>query len=120
MPPEHELTFGGGLSETAISPVVMVAMILAIILILVLPRKYARVPLLFIVFLVPMGEQLVLGGVHLFVFRVVILFGCFRLICARFTSRATVFTGGLNSIDRTFFWCIICQAVAVILLFLKT
>ena len=116
MPPK---SFGGGVTETALSPIVVVAMILAIILILVLPRKYVIVPLILIAFLVPVGQVVVLGGVHLFVCRIVILFGCIRLLVAKMVSQDTIFAGGFNSIDRAFMWCTIIQGAAVILLVMQ-
>jgi len=119
MIPEHAKTFGGGATESAIHPIVLVAMILAIILLLVLPRKYAIVPLLFIAFLVPVGQVIILGGVHLFVLRIVILFGCMRLIFFKMTSQESLLAGGFNSVDHVFLWCVLCQGIASILLFLN-
>ncbi len=119
MIPEHAKTFGGGATESAMHPIVLVAMILAIILLLVLPRKYAIVPLLFIGFLVPVGQVIVLGGVHLFVLRIVILFGCMRLIFFKMTSDENLLAGGFNPVDGVFLWCILCQGIASFLLFLN-
>ncbi len=73
------LQYGGGLSESLLHPVVAVAMILAIILIFLLPRKYAAVPFLLVVFLTPLEQQLYIGGVHVFVMRILILAGCVRI-----------------------------------------
>lgn len=111
--------FGGGFTETTLSPIVAVAMILAIILILVLPRKYVIVPLILITFLVPGGQVVVLGGLHLFVGRIIIFFGCIRLLVTKMTSQDTIFAGGFNSIDQAFMWCTIVQAAAVILLVMQ-
>ena len=110
--------FGGGATETILHPIVLVAMILAIILILVLPRKYVVVPILFISFLVPVGQQVVVGGVHWFVFRIIILFGLLRLLRDK-ASRTHVLAGGFNTVDRAFMWCTIVQAVAIILRLLQ-
>jgi hypothetical protein len=116
LPPK---SFGGGVAETALSPIVVVVMILAIILILVLPRKYVIVPLILVTFLVPVGQVVVLGGVHLFVCRIIILFGCIRLLVTKMTSQDTIFAGGFNSVDRAFMWCTIIQGVSVILLVMQ-
>jgi hypothetical protein len=120
MPPEHGRAFGGGAIETTLSPVVVVAMIIAIILVLVLPRKYVIGPLFFMLFLVPISQQIVLGGVHLFVARIVILAGLIRMAMTRAPGEKSIFAGGFNSVDRAFFWCVLCQALAVIFLFLST
>jgi hypothetical protein len=120
MPPEHARSFGGGAAATSLSPIVLVAMIIAIILTLVLPRKYALVPVLSMLFAVPLGQQIVVGGVHLFVSRIIILFGFSRVLLTRLTKQKSVLVGGFNSIDRAFFWCTLVQACAVVLLFQTT
>jgi hypothetical protein len=120
MPPEHLRVFGGGASETLLDPVVAIAMIIAIILVLTLPKKYVIVPLFVMLFLVPLGEQMVVGGVHLYVFRIVILFGLFRMLLTKLAAGNTLFAGGFNSVDRAFLWCTVCQVLAVIVLFLST
>lgn len=117
MPPEHARSFGGGATATTLNPIVLAAMIVAVILILVLPRKYVIVPLFFVLFLVPISQQVFVGGVHLFVSRIVILFGLVRMFWTKTTSHGPILSGGLNSVDYTFFWCTICQGLAVILLF---
>ncbi len=71
--PEHEIRdyveptnirFGGGSAETMLHPVIAVVMLLATALIIVLPRKYAVVPLLVTAFLVPAGQVVVVAGIH--------------------------------------------------------
>jgi hypothetical protein len=57
--------YGGGINASIIHPAVLVAMILSIILILVLPRKFIVVPLLLMIFLAPWGQQIYVAGVHL-------------------------------------------------------
>ena len=117
MPPDHGRSFGGGAAATTLSPIVLVAMVVAVILILILPKKYVIVPLFFVLFLVPISQQVFVGGVHLFVSRIVILFGLFRMLWTKTTSHGSILSGGLNSIDYTFLGCAICQGLAVILLF---
>ena len=66
MPPEN-LRFGGGASETVLHPVVLVAMLIAITLIFLLPRKYVIWPFLCSAFLIPLGQSILVGGLHFFV-----------------------------------------------------
>lgn len=113
---QHETVFGGGATDTLLHPIVVVAMILAIILILVLPRKYAVMPLLLVTFTVPFGQQFVIAGLHLFVSRVLILAGWARLLATKAPSETGKFAGGFNTIDRAFLCTVACQATAVILL----
>jgi len=117
MPPSHEIVFGSGASQTLLHPIVAVATVVAIILILVLPRKYVAIPFLLVIFTAPMGQQVLLGSVHLYVPRVLILFGGVRLLAAKLSSDKQLLAGGVNSVDRAFFWGVICQTLAVLLLF---
>lgn len=95
MEPEN-LRFGGGASGTLLHPLVAVEMLIAILLILCLPRKYAIVPLLFAVFTIPLAQVVVLGGIHFTVLRILIITGLIR----RMTSKQARFPGGFNGIDQ--------------------
>jgi hypothetical protein len=116
MAPEN-LRFGGGVSETALHPVVLGAMLLAILLILVLPRRQVIVPFLLFTFLVPQGQQIYVGGVHWLVLRIVILAGCLRLLIDKFKTKGKLFPNGSNGIDRAFVVWALYAGLAPILLF---
>ncbi len=81
-------------------PFVAIEMLLAVILILCLSRKYAVVPLLLCTFTIPLGQVVVLAGVHFTVLRILILAGLLRWSVSRSSSQASIFTGDLKSIDR--------------------
>jgi hypothetical protein len=109
--------FGGGAAETMISPIVLAVMMITIILGFVLPRKYVIVPYLFTVFLTPMTQTVVIGGLHFFVIRILILAAWVRLIAAKFSSPGGLFGGRLNVLDKVFvFWAVI-RALAFVLRF---
>jgi hypothetical protein len=91
-------------------------MLLAMVLIVGLPRRQAIVPFLLSIFLLPMSNSVVLGGVHFFVPRLIIMVALTRVIPA-FGSSEGILSGGSNPIDRAFLWCAVCQAGAVVLLF---
>ena len=116
MAPEH-FQFGGGLHETLLHPIVLVAMLLSVALILFLPRKYVIVPVLFTSLIVPLGQQLVIGGFHLFVLRVIVLVGCLRMFWTAMTSPDEMVAGGFNSVDKAFTLWAIFRALATIILF---
>jgi hypothetical protein len=99
MEPEN-IRFGGGAAGTLLHPFVAAEMAIAIILILCLPRKYAVAPLLLATFTIPLGQVVVLAGIHFTVIRILILAGLVRWAVSRRTSPGGVFTGGFNSIDR--------------------
>jgi hypothetical protein len=71
---EH-LRFGGGSNASVLHPIVAAAMVIAVIILLVMPRKFLIAPLLAMSFLVPVGQQLVVGGFHVFILRIVLLAG---------------------------------------------
>lgn len=83
-------------------PLVLAAMLLAIFLIFLMPRKYVIVPLLFAGMLLPMGQVVVVGGVHFPVLRIVVLFAWVRLFRLKLSSRLGPLADRFNSIDRAF------------------
>lgn len=78
-----------------LNPLVAVWMLIAIVLILVLPRKQVITPFLLAVFTIPVGQVVVLGSLHFTVLRILILAGLVR----RASTRAK-FPGGFNPVDR--------------------
>lgn len=109
--------YGGGATESLLSPIVIVLTLLAIACVLAAPRKYVSLPLLWMVLLVPLGQQIYIAGVHLFVLRLVILFGLIRMSTSRKGADGQLLRGGLNGIDRAFLICVALQAAAVMLLY---
>jgi hypothetical protein len=96
MEPDN-IRFGGGSPFTVLHPLVAIAMAIAIILILCLPRKYALAPAFLALFLIPKGQVIVAAGLHFNVFRIIILAGLARLVVSR---RLSPLAGGFNFMDR--------------------
>jgi hypothetical protein len=109
-------TFGGGASDTVMHPVVVVTMVVAILCMLGLPRKYKIVPFLLALFLLPVGQQLYIGGVHLYVPRILVLVGMGLLVVAKAKSKTRIFPDGWNDLDKIFTCWAIFRSLAVILL----
>ena len=65
--------FGGGAADTILHPLVALGMLVAIVLILLLPRNKAITPFLIAFLTIPLGQVLVLGGVHFLMHQVLIL-----------------------------------------------
>jgi len=99
MEPGH-IRFGGGASESLVHPVVAVWMLIAIVLILTLPRKKAIVPFLLALLTIPFGQVVVLGGVHFTMMRILILAGLLRAAIFKATSSGRWFPTGFNRIDQ--------------------
>ena len=58
----QKIRFGGGSSVTMLHPVVAVAMVLAVVLILCLPRKYVIMPAFLALFFIPTDQVIVAWG----------------------------------------------------------
>jgi hypothetical protein len=115
MIPRHSIAFGGGAAESTMTPLGLAAMVIAIVLIFALPRKWAIVPFLLFTFLVPITGQFNIG-VHLFAHRIVVLCGCIRLL-SKSSSLHPVLAGGFTSIDKIFVAWALCRVTAFLLLY---
>ena len=82
MEPQH-FRFGGGAAETTLNPLVAVGMLIAIVLILTSPQKKGITPFLLACFTIPIGQVVVLGGLHFTVLRILIIAGLIRQVHAR-------------------------------------
>jgi hypothetical protein len=114
--PEH-LKFGGGFSGTLLHPIVLVALVISVILVLSLRRKYIMVPVLAMCFLVPVAQQFYVAGLHLLIARLVIIAGLIRLASAKSSPEDPRLGGGFNAIDKIFIFGSIYHVVAFLILF---
>jgi len=117
--PDYNNRFGAGVGSTVLHPLIAVAMVIACVLILVLPRKYAMIPFMLFVIFAPMGQQIYVAGVHVYADRVLILFGFVRIGITKLTSQEEIIPWKINSIDKLFVGCSIFGALATVLLFLE-
>jgi hypothetical protein len=92
--------FGGGAAGTVLHPLVAVAMLFAVVLILVLPRRKAIAPFLLAFFTIPVGQVLVLGGIHLLMHQILIFTVLGRMAAFRGTASERRFAGGFNALDK--------------------
>ena len=116
MQPEN-LRFGGGASDTVLHPIVLVAMLIAIALIFLLPRKYVIWPVLAVTFLIPLGQEILVGGLHFFVFRIIVLTVGVRMVATMFTSPDGVFGKRLGGLDLVFLLWALFRALAGVMVF---
>jgi hypothetical protein len=117
MPPSGNLRFGAGAASSFVHPFVLLLLLLTIVLMFLLPRKYVVVPFLLTIFLTPFGQQVYVGGVHLFVPRILILFGWMRIAWTKMSSRSEIASGGFTSTDKVFVLWAIFRATATYLEF---
>jgi hypothetical protein len=116
----QNLRFGGGVSATAFNPIVAVIVILVGLLICCLPRRKAVIPFLLASILIPRDQILVVAGLHFPLLRILIIFGMIRIFIIRGRGKWNVFSGGVNSVDKSLIFLSLTTAVASILLFHNT
>jgi hypothetical protein len=92
--------FGGGAAGTILHPLVAVGMLIAIVLILALPRKKAITPFLLAFFTIPLGQVLVVGGVHFLMHQILILTVLARMAAFKGSPSQKRFAGGFSALDR--------------------
>jgi hypothetical protein len=111
MEPEH-FRFGGGAAETMLTPAVALGMLIIIALILILSRNKVITPFLLGCFTIPLGQVVVLGGMHFTVLRILIIAGLIRRAISGGTSPPGKYPGGLNGVDRmVILWTISLQII---------
>ncbi len=115
MQPEN-LKFGGT-GAPVLHPLVLIAMVIAVLMILLLPRKYALVSVLVMAFLVPLAQQIYVGGLHVLVLRIVILAALIRSLFSAASSQGGRFPGGFGSLDKVFILWTFFHLVAFLFLF---
>jgi hypothetical protein len=113
----HKIMFGGGATGTIIHPLVLVAMLIAMALIFALPRKYVIAPLVIATFLIPLGQVFYVGGLHLFVFRLLTLAAFTRAIISNISRQKSIYSGGWNPLDTAFTSYIVITSLATIVRF---
>jgi hypothetical protein len=113
--PGHTPKFGGGFNETVLHPAVLILLLLALVLFFVLPRKYVIVPVLVSTFLIPLGQQFYVAGVHLFVHRILILVAFIRILAMKEPKQKQLYAGGWNSIDSAFTYYVVISAAATMM-----
>ena len=116
MQPEN-FRFGGGASETILHPIVLVAMLIAMALILLLPRKYVIWPVISAAFLIPLGQEILISGLHFSVYRIIILTVALRMLASMFLSLEGIFGDRLGTLDVVFLLWALLRAFAGVVVF---
>jgi len=106
----NQRDLGHGASGTVLHPLVALAMIVTLVLMLKRRRQYAIAPLLLCTFLVPRGQEIMLGGAHLYVHLILILVGFILVIKGKYR-----FAGGFNSLDKVFIVWACYRVLAVVI-----
>ncbi len=85
-----------------VSPMALLGLLVAVYLIWSLPRRFAVCPILAMVCLMPLGQELVVFGLHFYLFRILLLVGMFRVFIKHEMRQVTI-----TRTDKIFFWWIV-------------
>jgi hypothetical protein len=104
--------FGGGSADTMLTPVMALAMFIVIGLIFTRPRNKVITPFLLGCFTIPLGQVVVLGGMHFTVLRILIIAGLIRRAISGGASPIGKFPGKFNGVDRmVIIWVVALQTL---------
>jgi hypothetical protein len=106
--------FGGGSASSTITPSTAVFLVLTILIVFLVPRKYAIVPYLFISLFIPYGQVIVLAGLHFNVYRTLLPFMWLRVLTTKPGDPNDKFK--LNGIDKAIIAWTLTDAVCASLL----
>ena len=110
MPP-HNLNFGGGVSQTIVNPIVLLVVLVLGLVICLGSRRKALVAFLLGAILIPQDQVVLIGALHFDMLRILILFGCVRMVRTAWTSSRKFLPGGWNKID----WALLILTVFIAL-----
>jgi hypothetical protein len=108
--------FGGGSASSTMHPIVLLLTMIAFVLVVLLPRKYALAPAVCAIFLLPFGAQMTVSGQHFFVMRIIAVAALCRLLRDKFALNQRLLPGGMKTFDKIVFAWAICRGVAFIIL----
>ncbi len=80
------------------TPLGLTALLTLGVLLLVLPRRYAILPVLAMVCYVPIGEAVMVGPLHFYMMRIMVIFGWLRIL-----TRRELRLRGFTDIDKAYF-----------------
>jgi len=96
----QNLNFGGGTTQTFLSPIVLLAVVIAGVMICVAGRRKALAAFLAGTILIPPDQVLYLGALHFPMLRILALCGLGRITWTKWKKKEPIFSGGVNWIDR--------------------
>jgi len=98
-PLSDDFYFGGG-GDTLVTVPALCLFVVCSVLILSLPRKYVIMPFLMAGILIPLGNQIVVGGLHFTLLRCLLAVGWVRMAWSAVMTHRDPFPGPLNSLDK--------------------
>ena len=108
--------FGGGPTASAFSPIALLLVLLAGILIWLLPRAKTIAPFFLASMLIPTNQIIVINGLHFSMLKILALFAMVRVAWAKVVGKEPVFSGGINGIDAAMLILTVFTAIDGVLL----
>jgi hypothetical protein len=109
------LRFGGG-GDTSVTLLAIVLVALASIMIMSVQRKYMIVPFLISAFFIPLAQQVVIGGFHFMMFRILMIVAWLRVISSGGFSGSGSRKFQLNRIDKAvILWALVGTVTFIVL-----
>lgn len=112
----QNITFGGGAAETTLGPGVLGLALVLILLICTVRRKHILAPVMMGLILLPFGQTLVVGSLHLYVSRILIAVALVRIVTVS-RPEGPLFAGGINTLDKLFITWALLRSVMFVLRF---
>ncbi len=94
----NNLRFGGGVGQSMVHPIILVAVLIAAWFLLFSSRRNALNAFLSAALLIPMDQVILIGPLHFPMLRLLIIVGAIRMIRAKFANQG-VLAEGWNRID---------------------
>jgi hypothetical protein len=98
---EDHFYFGGGASSSNITPLGIIILVLACLAILLVKRQWMVAPFLLVNLLMPVGQVIVLFGLHISIWRFVVFVAWLRIAMLMITRRDP-WPGPLTLMDKVF------------------
>jgi hypothetical protein len=115
---EDNFYFGGGATTSHFTAVALILLVLGVLLVVLLPRKRILVPFFMIGLLIPGSQVLVMPGMHLAVFRILLLAIWIRIVVRKWVLRTDAYTIRLNALDKVFVaWALVSAVMYSLLWF---
>jgi len=103
--------YGGGAADTYLSMPALCLFLLCALLVLAVPRRYVIAPFLVAAILIPLGNVVVVAGLHWMLLRCLLLLGWVRVLWIRLVVNDKRRLGRLNSLDKALILWAISNAV---------
>lgn len=116
---EKVIKYGAGSAVSILNPIALATLVITVILIFLLPRRHIIIAMLFFLILIPTSQQFVIGGIHIFFYRIILIIGLIQARRKRGTQKESL-NGEWNAIDKSFSLYVLIRAIVFSLQYLDS